>query len=243
MAGQGSCATGAAACITVDQALAFARGRLVPAERASLERRIDGCATCRAVVAAAARGAGGELAADAGLTAGEVVGRYVVERPIGAGGMGVVSLARDPELRRAVVIKLVHPNMGFGEGGDELEARLRREAQAMAQVSHANVVQIFDIGRRGDRVFLAMEFVDGRTFDAWLTEQPRSPDEILAMIRQAGAGLAAAHRAGLVHRDFKPTNVLVGRDGVVKVTDFGLARSAVPAAGDLLNGTASNYLV
>jgi tetratricopeptide (TPR) repeat protein len=168
---------------------------------------------------------------DGGLVPGEVVGRYVVERPLGAGGMGVVSLARDPELRRPVVIKLVHPNMGHGEGGDELEARLRREAQAMAQVSHANVVQIFDIGRRGDRVFLAMEFISGRTFDVWLLEQPRSADEILAMIRQAGAGLAAAHRAGLVHRDFKPTNVLVGNDGIVKVTDFGLARAVQPAGG------------
>jgi serine/threonine protein kinase len=164
------------------------------------------------------------------LVAGEVVGRYVVERPLGAGGMGVVSLARDPELRRAVVIKLVHPSMGYGEGGDEFEARLRREAQAMAQVSHANVVQIFDIGRRGDRVFLAMEFIAGRTFDVWLQEQPRSADEILAAIRQAGAGLAAAHRAGLVHRDFKPSNVLVGHDGAVKVTDFGLARSVAAAA-------------
>ena len=174
-------------------------------------------------------------ALESGLQPGEVVGRYVVERPLGAGGMGVVSLARDPELRRPVVIKLVHPNMGYGEGGDELEARLRREAQAMAQVSHTNVVQIFDIGRRGDRVFLAMEFIAGRTFDVWLLEKPRTADEILAMIRQAGAGLAAAHRAGLVHRDFKPTNVLVGNDDVVKVTDFGLARSfsaaAIHAAG------------
>jgi len=170
----------------------------------------------------------------AALVAGERVGRYVVERPIGAGGMGVVSLARDPELRRQVVIKLVHPNMGFGEGGDELEARLRREAQAMAQVSHTNVVQIFDIGRRGDRVFLAMEFVAGQTLGAWLRERRRTTEEILAVIGQAGAGLAAAHRVGLVHRDFKPSNVLVGNDGVVKVTDFGLARAIAPGDGAAL---------
>ncbi len=176
--------------------------------------------------------AGQTSGASAGaLVPGEVVGRYVVERPIGAGGMGVVSLARDPELHRAVVIKLVHPAMGSGEGGDELEARLRREAQAMAQVSHTNVVQIFDIGRRGDRVFLAMEFVAGQTLGEWLRERPRTGEEILGVLRQAGAGLAAAHRVGLVHRDFKPSNVLVGHDGVVKVTDFGLARSFLAAGG------------
>src|SRR5262249_24575521 len=168
---------------------------------------------------------------DTALVPGELVGRYVVERALGAGGMGVVSLARDPELRRPVVIKLVHPDIVAGEGGDEFEARLRREAQAMAQVSHSNVVQIFDIGRRGDRVFLAMEFVAGQTFDGWLRERRRTPDEILGAIRQAGAGLAAAHRAGLIHRDFKPNNVLVGSDGVVKVTDFGLARSVSAVVG------------
>ena len=289
VAGQGSCATGALACIPAEQAIAFVDGQLVAGERAAIEHRIDACVACRAVVAAAARNTGLELVRDAqgrsvvqpasdrtdrrapvfaaatqalgargqraaarraeliiveehdqatpappvdrGLVVGEVVGRYIVERPLGAGGMGVVSLARDPELRRPVVIKLVHPNMGLGEGGDELEARLRREAQAMAQVSHPNVVQIFDIGRRGDRVFLAMEFVDGHTLDGWLRQQPRSPGEILAMLCQAGAGLAAAHRAGLVHRDFKPTNVLVGHDGVAKVTDFGLARAVAASAG------------
>jgi tetratricopeptide (TPR) repeat protein len=318
--GQGSCATGAAACIAAGQALAFVHGRLVPTECAAIEHRIEACPVCRAVVAQAARSNGNELvrggdgrfalrralevdatepspplfaaptqrivgqahrparrpqavvvddppptpghgapdepgaaaehaprdapgaaagrgarvapgaAADLGLAPGEVVGRYVVERPLGAGGMGVVSLAHDPELRRPVVIKLVHPNMGFGEGGDELEARLRREAQAMAQLSHSNVVQIFDIGRRGDRVFLAMEFIAGHTLDGWLRARPRSAEEILAVFCQAGAGLAAAHRAGLVHRDFKPSNVLVGGDGVVKVTDFGLARSFTGSA-------------
>ena len=172
---------------------------------------------------------------EVGLVAGEVVGRYVVERPLGAGGMGVVSLARDPELRRQVVIKLVHPDVGASEGGEDFEARLRREAQAMAQVSHANVVQIFDIGRRGDRVFLAMEFIDGQTLGEWLRERSRTAAEILGVMRQAGAGLAAAHRAGLVHRDFKPSNVLVSRDGVVKVTDFGLARS-VAASGSGVEG-------
>ena len=284
VAGQGTCGSGAAACIAVDQALAFVDGELGPAEHAGVEHRIDACVACRAVVAEVARSAGAELVrdahgrtsvvyrlvataqlrppgaahpapaapaaaapapgdgrppADSALVPGEVVGRYVVERPLGAGGMGVVSLARDPELRRPVVIKLVHPSMGTGmgismgtgEGGDELEARLRREAQAMAQVSHANVVQIFDIGRRGDRVFLAMEFIDGLTLGDWLRERPRTPDEILAVFRQAGAGLAAAHRAGLVHRDFKPGNVLVGHDGIVKVTDFGLARSVAGMAG------------
>jgi hypothetical protein len=174
---------------------------------------------------------------EVGLVAGEVVGRYVVERPLGAGGMGVVSLARDPELRRQVVIKLVHPDVGASEGGEDFEARLRREAQAMAQVSHANVVQIFDIGRRGDRVFLAMEFIDGQTLGEWLRERSRTAAEILGVMRQAGAGLAAAHRAGLVHRDFKPSNVLVSREGAVKVTDFGLARSMVASGVGAASGT------
>jgi len=134
----------------------------------------------------------------------------------------VVSLARDPELRRAVVIKLVRALDDTGEAHEAHE----REAQAMAQLSHPNVVQIFDIGRHGERVFLAMEFIAGQTFDSWLIERPRSVDEILAMVRQAGAGLEAAHRAGLVHRDFKLSNVLVNDDGIAKVTDFGLARMA-----------------
>ncbi|MBX3162277.1 MAG: serine/threonine protein kinase, partial [Deltaproteobacteria bacterium] len=226
--------------VDIDVALAFVDGQLDGDARAGVEARIDACAGCRGVIAAAARDGGGSReqvlgehgatevmavppVAELALAPGERVGRYVVERAIGAGGMGVVGLARDPELRRAVVIKLVRPDL-LGEGAGH-EARLLREAQAMARVSHPNVVQIFDLGRHRDRVFLAMEFIPGQTLDAWLIERPRTRDEILAMFRAAGAGLAAAHRAGLVHRDFKPTNVLVGGDGVAKVTDFGLARA------------------
>jgi hypothetical protein len=236
------CAAGPDACLDVDTAFAFVRGGLTPEERAEVERRMDLCASCRGVIAEAARGntsaptvaagavARGGRADSVELAAGDIVGRYQVERPLGVGGMGVVSLARDPELRRAVVIKLVRPDVAEGEGNAAFEARLRREAQAMAQLSHPNVVQIFDIGRHQDRVFLAIEFVPGRTLDAWLIERERSIDEILSMCRQAGAGLAAAHRAGLVHRDFKPTNVLVDDSGIAKVTDFGLARAVVHVA-------------
>jgi hypothetical protein len=231
-----ACAAGGA-CIDVEAALAFVDGEIADARRDEVERKIDTCARCRGVVAEAARDAvrtarEGPASQDQ-IAPGTMVGRYVVERAIGAGGMGVVSLARDPELRRAVVIKLVRPD--FGEGRDDLEARLRREAQAMAQLSHPNVVQIFDLGRHGDRVFLAMEFVPGQTLDSWLIERARAIPEILAMFRQAGAGLDAAHRGGLVHRDFKPSNVLVTTEGVPKVTDFGLARSvAAPGASTSL---------
>ncbi|HEX3478475.1 MAG TPA: serine/threonine-protein kinase, partial [Kofleriaceae bacterium] len=214
----------------------MASGDAAGAVRRSARRAEAGRAAGAAIEEAIEAARRGPARAETALTPGAVVGRYVVERPLGAGGMGVVSLARDPELHRPVVIKLVHPEVGASEGGEDFEARLRREAQAMAQVSHANVVQIFDIGRLGDRVFLAMEFVDGQTLDHWLRERRRTVDEVIGVFRQAGAGLAAAHRAGLVHRDFKPSNVLVGRDGVVKVTDFGLARSV--ASSDAGRGDA-----
>jgi hypothetical protein len=232
------CAAGYADHVDADVALAFADHALGAAERTEVERRIDTCSGCRAAVAEAARGssqatkverpAGARPARNISveLRPGDSVGRYIVERALGAGGMGVVSLARDPELRRAVVIKLVRPDVH----DVEFEARLRREAQAMAQLSHPNVVQIFDIGRHGDRVFLAMEFVPGQTLDAWLIERERTTQEVIGIFLQAGAGLEAAHRAGLLHRDFKPANVLVDRNGVAKVTDFGLARSLATTA-------------
>jgi hypothetical protein len=138
--------------------------------------------------------------------------------------MGAIYAAYDPELDRRVAIKLLKPESGTGSVSESSRSRLQREAQAAARLSHPNVVSVYDVGQVGDQVFIAMELVTGQTLRAWLEAQPRSPKEILAAFLAAGEGLAAAHAAGLVHRDFKPENVLVGADGRVRVSDFGLAR-------------------
>jgi tetratricopeptide (TPR) repeat protein len=158
--------------------------------------------------------------ADGTPGAGETIGRYRIVELLGQGGMGVVYVARDPELDREVAIKLVHRDRAPGN-----QARLVREAQAMAKLSHANVVAVHDVGVVDGRVFIAMELVAGTTLRAHL-EGARPPwRRVVAMFVAAGRGLAAAHAAGVVHRDFKPDNVLVGDDGAVRVADFGLARS------------------
>ena len=150
------------------------------------------------------------------------VGRYQLCEELGAGAMGVVYRARDPRLDRAIAIKLVRDG-GAGPGGS---ARLLREAQAMARLRHPNVVPIFDVGPAGGAVFLAMPLLEGGTLRSWLGDRPRSVDAILDRFVAAGRGLAAAHGAGLVHRDFKPDNVLLDADGEVHVGDFCLARLA-----------------
>ncbi len=113
-----------------------------------------------------------------------------------------------------------------GANTAERRTRLLREARAIARLSHPNVVAVHDAGAVDDRVYIAMEFVDGDTVDAWLRSKPRSWREIVDVFMAAGRGLAAAHAAGVVHRDFKPQNVMIGRDGSVRVMDFGLARLA-----------------
>lgn len=153
------------------------------------------------------------------LARGSLVDRYVVTDPLGAGGMGVVYAAYDPELDRRVAIKLLRPSY-VGDG----RIRLMREAQAIARIAHPNVVAVHDVGELSGSVFVAMEFIDGPTLTRWLDERTRSIPEILDVFVQAGSGLAAAHAADLIHRDFKPDNVLLGRDGRVRVLDFGLAR-------------------
>ncbi|HLL52852.1 MAG TPA: serine/threonine-protein kinase [Myxococcaceae bacterium] len=164
------------------------------------------------------------------LGRGDILGRFLVLQRIGKGGMGVVYAAYDPELDRKVALKLLRPS---DDSDDEQEnrARLLREAQAMARVSHPNVMAVFDVGTWEDRVFLAMELVDGVTLGKW-HGQKRPWREVIQTYVAAGQGLAAAHKAGLVHRDFKPDNVLVGKDGRVRVTDFGLARQVHQADHD-----------
>jgi tetratricopeptide (TPR) repeat protein len=158
------------------------------------------------------------------LAAGSSVGRYVVLASVGVGGMGVVYAAYDPELDRKVALKLLQLRPSRDESLGR--ARLLREAQALARLSHPNVVAVHDVGTFEGRVFVAMEFVSGKTLGRWLGARPRSRAEVLDVLAQAGRGLAAAHAAGLVHRDFKPENVMVRDDGRVSVMDFGVARPA-----------------
>ncbi|WP_275902266.1 protein kinase domain-containing protein [Myxococcus vastator] len=154
---------------------------------------------------------------------GQRVGRFIPLKLLGQGGMGAVYAAYDPDLDRKVALKLlsVEARSADEEGG---RARLLREAQAMARVSHPNVIPIYEVGTWDAQVFFTMELVAGGTLADWRREKLRSWREVLEKYLQAGRGLEAAHAAGLVHRDFKPANVLVGRDGRVCVTDFGLAR-------------------
>ena len=137
---------------------------------------------------------------------------------IGVGGMGAVYLATDRTLERQVAIKLHHTVGGT--------ARLQREAVAMARLAHPNVITVFEVGMLGEQAFVAMEYIAGTTLRGWLAAAPRTTRERLATLFAAGTGLAAAHDAGLVHRDFKPENVLVGDDGRARVGDFGLARGS-----------------
>ena len=202
----------------------FLAGMLPEEERTRVLAHLDGCEGCQRQVALGASSTPGvpEEEADTPLTPGARLSRYVVLERIGRGAMGEVYAAQDPELERQVALKLLRSE---GRHVEELRLRLLREAQSLARLSHPHVVAVHDVGVCAQGVFLAMELVEGCTLAEWL-KQPRPWPEVLRVFVDAGRGLAAAHAAGLVHRDFKPANVLVGRDGRVRVTDFGLARSS-----------------
>ena len=149
------------------------------------------------------------------------IGRFTVLQMIGRGGMGIVYACYDDLLDRKVAVKVLHSELV--RDPELARARLLREAQAMARLSHVNIVAVHEVAAQGTQVHVAMEFIRGRTLDLWAEGRPWR--EVVAAFVQAGHGLDAAHHAGIVHRDFKPQNVLVGDDGVVKVLDFGLARA------------------
>jgi eukaryotic-like serine/threonine-protein kinase len=222
-------------CLGAETLLAFAEGRLGAPESERVEGHAARCGECREVLSAL-EGRGDEAAGqhseaagrgDEAVGPGSRVGRYEVLGHVGEGGMGVVYAAFDPELDRKVALKLLRRDLDAPGRRHHVEERLRREAQAMARLQHPNVAAVYDVGRYGGRAFVAMEFVEGETLAAWLERDGRRPlREALDRFVAAGRGLAAAHAAGLVHRDFKPQNVLCGDDGRVRVVDFGLARLA-----------------
>jgi len=171
------------------------------------------------------------------------IGRFTVLSGLGEGGMGIVYSAYDDQLDRKVAVKVLRGDTMRRD--PQARERLLREAQAMARLSHPNIVTVHEVGSQDGEIFIAMEFVRGHSLGGWLQASPRTWREVVAAIVQAGRGLAAAHAAGLIHRDFKPANVLVATDGVVKVLDFGLARavdSPSPEALAPLRAAASTSL-
>jgi tetratricopeptide (TPR) repeat protein/predicted Ser/Thr protein kinase len=160
-----------------------------------------------------------------GSAAPAKVGRYLLLGKTGDGGMGVVYAAYDPELHRKVALKVLHPQQQH----DRAHERLIAEARALAKLDHPNIVKVHDVLPHGDHIVLVMEWVEGDTLAAWQRATPRSWREVLPVYVQAAQGLAAAHGVGVIHRDFKPANAILGTDGRVRVLDFGLAR---PVGGD-----------
>jgi CubicO group peptidase (beta-lactamase class C family)/predicted Ser/Thr protein kinase len=202
----------------------LARGALSEERASTLRDHIGDCATCRRTVAALASGDAPRETSDAPEP--DAAARYELVRLVATGGMGEVFLAVDKVLGREVALKLLHEDASPSDSRARSQGRLLREARAVARFSHPNVVAVYDFGIYDGRSFLAMEYVRGRTLRQWLVEEEPSVERIVELLAQAGEGLLAAHEAGLVHRDFKPENVLIGEDGRVKVTDFGLARVA-----------------
>jgi tetratricopeptide (TPR) repeat protein len=224
-------------CLNEARLLQLMEGTLTAGEVAEVNAHLDGCAACRELAAAIARletSAHPEtedlvpLPSPRRIERGASISRYLVLELIGLGAMGTVYAAFDPELERKVALKLLRPESVT----EEAKQRLIREARAAARLTHPHVVAVHDAGTWEDQVFITMELVEGETLRHW-QDRPRPWSEVLAAYLRAGEGLLAAHEAGLVHRDFKPDNVLVDRTGRVRVGDFGLARpvgSALPAS-------------
>jgi len=168
------------------------------------------------------------------------VGRYKITGELGRGAMGAVYRGVDPKLDRTVAIKMISSSMAGGDDRDEILARFEREARVSARLQHPNVVAVYDVGAEGDELYLVMELIDGDTLSHRLArgQFPTVP-EALEMIAQAADALAAAHEAGIIHRDIKPGNLLITKAGRVKVTDFGVAK----AVGEKMELTRTGMMV
>jgi eukaryotic-like serine/threonine-protein kinase len=247
-------------CPDESTALRYVQGGLSPEDGRVIEQHVDGCPSCYAwmtelgrvftsvvrtpaalaptVVGDSAksgvRHASGESRAD---LSGQRLGRYSVLNKLGAGGMGTVYAARDEVLHREVALKILD---AASLGGLDAEEFVLAEARAVSFLHHPNVVGIHDVGALdvfGERkLFLSMELVAGENLAQWLTRTRPSPEQIVAKMLQAIAGLSALHAKGLVHRDLKPENLLVGQDDRVRIADFGLVRS-VATTSEALAGT------
>ncbi len=221
--------TQAVGCPDPETLARYAESALEPSAAELVRTHLDGCVPCREVLVTLVRsshpspGPGGDSPWDVPLP-GTMLGRYRVTGTRGAGGMGVVLSAYDPQLDRQIALKLLRPDAS-SDTPERSHQRLVREAQLMARVRHPNVVTVHDVVLEGTRVVIAMELVQGQTLRDWLEVKPRSRTEILSVFNAAARGLEAAHAAGVVHRDFKPDNVLVDERGQVLVSDFGLAWS------------------
>lgn len=211
-------------CLSTETILSLAEGRLGEPQAAAARGHLAGCDACRRRLALAS---GSPPEPRLSPTLAPVVmrasvplsvGRYRIIRELGRGAMGVVLLAEDTLLARQVALKAVGPSSADGE----LAQHVSSEARAIARLQHPNVVGLFDVLQQGGQVYLAMEYVEGGDLQRWLIT-PRTPEQIVELFLQAAAGLEAAHDSGVVHRDFKPANVLVGEDGRARVSDFGLA--------------------
>ena len=165
-----------------------------------------------------------------------ISGRYLIEAQVGMGGMAVVYRARDQQENRTVALKVLRPEY---QGDEEFVHRFSREAEAAAKVFHENIVNLFDVGIDGDMRYIVMEYVDGQTLKEMIREEGRiHPDVAIRMTIRILAAVDHAHRNGIVHRDIKPQNILVDRDGVVKVADFGIARLKASQTTRLNSGSA-----
>ena len=227
------------ACPTTDTLQSLVENRLPRPRREELLAHAEDCPACHAILAELMREAtvpgaidpqadedAEQAAPGLALERGSTLDHFIIIERLGAGGMGVVWSAYDPSLDRKVAIKVVRPRAIGARTPRDLRERLVREAQAVAKLNHPSVITVYEAGTVGEDVFVAMEYVDGGTLTDWLAAGRRSWPAVAEVFVRIGRGLAAAHAAGLVHRDFKPDNVLVGKDGRIRVTDFGLVMVA-----------------